>query len=71
MRLRYNSKDRWTKKEDIKLIDLFEDYGADWKSIAEHFPSTRLINLDRTARCIQDRYVNYADPKIDKSPWTL
>lgn len=71
MRLKHNTKEKWTHKEDATLLQLFAEHGANWKIIAEHFPRKMVNNLDRSARIVQEHYVNYVDPKIDHSPWSL
>lgn len=54
----------WTPEEDAHLIAAVESNGArNWLRIARSLP-TRASNQCR------DRWVNYLNPLVDKSPWT-
>ena len=52
-------KGRWTKKEDLLLLSLFDVYGRDWNEISKK------IN-NRTGKQIRDRYINNLDPSLKK-----
>ena len=59
-----SKKVKFTKAEDAKLTLLVQQYSTkDWKKIAEHLPT-------RTARQCRERWTNYVNPSLSKSPWT-
>lgn len=50
--------------EDIKLLDLVEQYGTEqWNFIAREIK-------DRTPRQCRDRWTHYLDPSLNHNPWT-
>jgi len=53
----------FSPQEDQCLRLLFFLYGYEWKKISKELPG-------RTPRQCRDRYINYLDPKIIKSPWS-
>ena len=52
-------KGKWTKEEDIMLIDLVQKHGKVWSSVAKIFEN-------RTAKQIENRYENNLNPSIKK-----
>lgn len=59
-----SKKIKFTKAEDLKLIELIETYSTkSWKKIAENLPP-------RTARQCRDRWCNYLDPELSPEPWS-
>jgi len=52
----------WTVEEDATIIGLHGD-GMKWSQIAEHLPG-------RLGEHIRDRYINFLDPDLVKTPWT-
>jgi len=51
------NKKKWTRKEDIKLIELVETHGKNWEFIAEQFG-------DRNGRDVEMRYKDKLNPNI-------
>jgi hypothetical protein len=52
----------WKWDEDALIIEQ-KSRGMTWSSIAERLPG-------RIGEHIRDRYVNFLDPKLKKTPWT-
>ena len=53
----------WLKKDDIKLMELVEEHGAnDWSKIA--------LQLGRSAKFCSKRWLNKLNPLIKRSNWT-
>ena len=52
----------WTVEEDTTILGLHGD-GMKWSQIAEHLPG-------RLGEHIRDRYINFLDPDLVKTPWT-
>ncbi len=56
----------WTFEEDQELLRLFRINGKNWAKIANNF---RYKN--RTGKQIRQRYLNFLDPKINRSKFSL
>lgn len=54
------TKRKWTRGEDIKLIELIEVYNKNWEIIAREFPH-------RSLKEIEERFTKKLDPNIKKS----
>lgn len=54
---------KWSKKDDIDIINLVNKYGKNWSLIAKIFTK-------RNGKQIRDRYMNVLDPQINKSKFT-
>jgi len=52
----------WTAKEDKMIVRLHDD-GLKWADIAQNLPG-------RLGEHIRDRYINFLDPTLIKTPWT-
>lgn len=59
-------KGKWTDEEDIEVVHLSKLYGKNWAKIAKNFS-----NKNRTGKQIRQRYLNFLDPSIDRSKFTL
>jgi hypothetical protein len=57
------TKRKWTRTEDIKLIELIEVHGNNWELIASMYEG-------RTAKDVEDRFVKKLDPNLKKSRFT-
>ncbi len=57
------NKKKWTRKDDIKLLDLVESHGNDWQTIAQYFN-------DRNDRDVEFRYKEKLDPNVKKTEFT-
>jgi hypothetical protein len=51
------NKKKWSRKDDIKLIELVETYGSNWGIIAREFG-------DRSERDVESRYKDKLDPNV-------
>lgn len=59
-----SKKFKFTKIEDEKLRKVIEEFGEkDWNLIAQKM-------APRTARQCRERWTNYINPDISKTPWT-
>lgn len=59
-----SKKERFTRREDLKLKQLVAKYSTDnWKIIAEHLKP-------RTPRQCRERWTNYINPSLSHEPWT-
>ncbi|KXN83638.1 Transcriptional activator Myb [Leucoagaricus sp. SymC.cos] len=56
-------KTAWTQDEDKLLLDLYEQYGAKWSTIARSIPG-------RTDDACSKRYREALDPSLKKDEWT-
>ena len=54
---------KWTRTEDIKLIELIEVHGHNWKLISSYFDG-------RLAQDIEARFTKKLDPNLKKSKFT-
>ena len=58
------ARNKFTKSEDIVLINLVNELGTrDWDIIAARMPN-------RNARQCRERYLNYLSPNLSHEPWT-
>lgn len=53
----------FSRKDDIRLIELVEKYGKNWNQISSFFPGYSPENLE-------ERYVNKLDPKLKRTKFT-
>lgn len=56
----------WTSEEDREVIKLSKIYGNNWSKISEN-----LQNKNRTGKQIRQRYLNFLDPSINRTKFTL
>jgi myb proto-oncogene protein len=61
-----NTQAAWSKEEDEILKAWVKEHGTKTLNIA-----SREVLLGRTSHHIRDRWFNYLNPKIDKSPFTI
>lgn len=54
----------WSQKEDKKLLSCVDKYGHIWYKIAHMF-------VNRSAQQIRERYINYLDPNINRSKFSV
>ena len=54
---------KFTEEEDQILLTLYSYYPQQWSKIGKE--------MNRTSRQVLDRYKNYLDPTINRSPWTF
>ena len=57
------NKKKWSRKEDIKLIELHESYGSDWFSISQFFNN-------KNQRDVEFRYKEKLDPNVKMTEFT-
>jgi hypothetical protein len=60
----YLKKGSWDNEEDEHIVEGVKKYGPKWYIIAKGFSN-------RNAKQIRDRYINYLDPSIVKSKFSL
>lgn len=51
-------------EEDIKLLNLVEKTNSNWNQIQRLFS-------ERNIKSIKERYMNYLNPNLKKTRWTL
>ncbi|OHT11803.1 Myb-like DNA-binding domain containing protein [Tritrichomonas foetus] len=54
---------KFTKEEDQRIVDFFENHGPNWKKMAKLFDGL-------TPRQLRGRYTQYLDPSVKNTPWT-
>lgn len=56
----------WTEEEDAEVVRLSKIYGKNWAKI-----SANISNKNKTGKQIRQRYLNFLDPSINRSKFTL
>jgi hypothetical protein len=54
---------RFTRDQDERIRDLFEEQHFGWKEVANEIPG-------KTAKQCRERYQNFLAPTLDRRPWT-
>jgi len=57
------SRKKWNRKDDIKLIELVENFGQNWDLISKEFG-------DRSERDVESRYKDKLDPNVKNTKFT-
>jgi hypothetical protein len=56
----------WSSEEDQEVIKLCKIYGTNWAKISKNFH-----NKNRTGKQIRQRYLNFLEPSINRTKFTL
>lgn len=57
------NKKKWNRKDDIRLIELVENYGTSWEIISKQFG-------DRSERDVETRYKDKLDPNVKNTKFS-
>lgn len=52
-KMKNGNENKWLAGDDVKLVGLYKQYGADWSIIAQSFPSKNRTQVDLLIKLLQ------------------